>query len=143
MDFQLYEYMCKFFNQTPALDIDGFAHFLLEEMEDGLDVDTTPIECWFELDLGNKLILDCDNVNTFALSWSQNGKERLQIQPIRIRDVKFFHETLEFPNGVEQDQAVLAFYSDNLNGRVIRVQLLPYLRVQLTHDFESKDRYDD
>ncbi|MAT43021.1 MAG: hypothetical protein CL609_11810 [Anaerolineaceae bacterium] len=143
MDFQLYEYMCKFFNQTPALDEDGFAHFLLEEMDDGLDVDITPLERWAEIDLGNKLILDCDTVNTFALSWSQNGKERLQIQPLRIREVKFLHETLQFPNGVEQDQAVLVFFSDTLPGRVIRVQLLPYLRVQFTLDFDSFDRFDD
>lgn len=137
MTFALYDYLCKFFNQTPPLDEDGFAHFLLEEMDDGLDVDITPIERWGEIDLKNKLILDCDTANTFALSWNHKGQERLQIHHILIREVKFFQETYELINGIEQDQAVLAFYSDSLPRRVIRLQLLPYLRVQLTHNFDA------
>ena len=143
MTFQLYEYLCKFFNQTPELDEDGFAHFLLEEINDGLDVDITPIERWQDINIENKLILDCDTANTFALSWNEKGRERLQIHHIRIREVKFFHETYSLQGGPEQDEAVLAFYSDSLQGRVIRVQLLPYLRVQLTLDFETNPVYDD
>ena len=143
MNFELYDYLCKFFNQTPELDEDGFAHFLLEEMDFGLDVDVTPIERWMDIDISNKLVLDCDTVNTFSLSWSQNGKERLQIQHIRVKEVKFFHETYELSDGTEQDEAVLVFYSDNLQGRVIRVQLLPHLRVQLALDFEANPDYDD
>jgi len=141
MTFALYDFLCKFFNQNAPLDEDGFAHFLLEELDDGLYVDITPIERWADVDLNNKLILDCDTANTFALSWSQNGKERMQIHHILIREVKFYQETYELLNGIEQDQAVLAFFSDSLPGRVIRLQLLPYLRVQLTHDFEALPPY--
>ena len=110
--FELYEYLSQFFNQKPEYDEDGFAHFLLEEIEDYLDVDVTPINRWADIDLSNKLILDCDAANTFALSWNQDGQERLQVQPLKIREVKYFHETYELLNGPQQDEAALLFYSD-------------------------------
>jgi hypothetical protein len=133
--FQVYEYLSQFFSQQPVFDEDGFAHFLLEEIDGELDVDITPITHWNDDLLKNKLLLDCDWANTFALSWLQDGKERLQVQHLHIREVKFFHETYELTNGNHQDEAALLFYSDELPGRVLRVQLLPNLRVQLVIEF--------
>ncbi len=137
--FKLYEFLCKFFNQTPTFDEDGFAHFLLEEMDGDLDVDITPITQWDTLDLNNKLILDCDAAATFALSWMSSGCERLQIQPVQVRDVKFLHETHEYINGSQQDLASLEFYFKEIPGRLIRLQLLPHLSVQFAVDVNDKD----
>jgi hypothetical protein len=132
--FQLYELLSNFFSQSPEFDEDGFAHFLLEEIDDGLDVDITPIYQWQTINMDTKLILDCDAASTFALSWMIAGKERLQIQPLQVRDVKFIHETDQPEIGVQQDIAFLEIQPVAINGRVIRLQLLPDLSVQFVVD---------
>ena len=137
--FQLYEFLSNFFSQSPEFDEDGFAHFLLEEIDDGLDVDITPIYQWQTINMDNKLILDCDAASTFALSWIFAGKERLQIQPLQVRDVKFIHETDQPDIGNQQDIAFLEIFTDDINGRIIRLQLLPHLGVQLAVDMTDDD----
>lgn len=137
--FQIYEFLSNFFSQSPEFDEDGFAHFLLEEMDDGLDVDITPIYQWQSINMDNKLILNCDAAATFALSWMSAGKEIVEIQPLQVREVKFVHDTDQPNIGAPQDIAFLEFFTSENSGRIIRLQLLPHLRVQLA--VEMHDDY--
>lgn len=127
----LKEFFVTLFKKDCEIDEDGFYHYLLEEKENDLVVDTTHITKWDTIDLSNKLILDYDDNNIFSLVWFKDSKDLISINHILVDNAKYKEDVYEDENGKEIKTENIILFSDDLINKQLEVQIKPYISVCL------------
>jgi len=127
----LNEFFTKLFKKNCEIDEDGFYHYLLEEKEKELVVDTTHITKWNTIDLSNKLILDYDDNNVFSLSWFKEGRDLISINHSLVGNIEYIVEMYEDENGEEIKTEAIILSLEDLIDKHLHIQLKPYISVGL------------
>ncbi|MCM1989446.1 DUF3658 domain-containing protein [Oceanirhabdus seepicola] len=127
----LNEFFTKLFKKNCEIDEDGFYHYLLEEKEKELVVDTTHITKWNTIDLSNKLILDYDDNNVFSLSWFKEGRDLISINQSLVGNIEYIVEMYEDENGEEIKTEAIILFLEDLTDKHLHIQLKPYISVGL------------
>ncbi|MCY6372219.1 DUF1835 domain-containing protein [Clostridium ganghwense] len=135
----LNEFFSDIFNMNCEIDGDGFYHYLLEEKDDNLEVDTTHITKWDTVDLSNKLILDYNEDNLFSLSWFKEGRNLISINHIRVSNIEYRTEEYEDNNGELVREEAIIIFADSLLDRYLEIKIRPYISVSLRIDFKNFD----
>jgi hypothetical protein len=111
------EILAEFFQKRPEPDADGVFHYLLQEKNATLVVDTTPIRQWTPDLLKNTLMIDCQQ-NGMGLLWIDDGIYRATLGgPFPV-------ETILYQDDEDEDDPhrQLVFVGSNI---VARVDLSP------------------
>ncbi len=82
------EILAEFFQKRPERDSDGVFHYLLQERNATLVVDTTPYAQWTLELLKDTLVVDCER-NKIGMVWISNGIYRASITPFPVETI--FH----------------------------------------------------
>lgn len=127
----LNEFFIKLFKMNCEIDEDGFYHYLLEEKENDLVVDTTYITKWNTIDLSNKLILDYDDNNVFSLSWFKDGRDLISINHTLVDNIEYKTEVYENENGEEIKTEAIILFLDDLIDKQLEIQIKPYISICL------------
>jgi len=127
----LNEFFTQLFKNSCEIDEDGFYHYLLEEKENELVVDTTHISKWNTIDLSNKLILDYDDNNVFSLSWFKEGRDLITINHVQVDNSEHKIEAFEDENGEEIKTEAIIFFVDDLIDKHLEIQIKPYISIGL------------
>ncbi|HTI14814.1 MAG TPA: hypothetical protein VL461_09625 [Dictyobacter sp.] len=74
------EILAELFQKRPACDVDGVFHYLLQERDRTLVVDTIPYPQWWQTPetLKETLMIDCER-NNVSLGWFINGISRAYV----------------------------------------------------------------
>lgn len=125
----LNEFFIKLFKKNCEIDEDGFYHYLLEEKGNDFLVDTTDITKWNTLDLSNKLILNYDDNNVFALTWFKDGRDLININHTLIGSSEYRIEEYEDENnqGVKSEAIILLL--EGVGDKSLEIQIKPYFSV--------------
>ncbi|MBF8983849.1 DUF1835 domain-containing protein [Lutibacter sp. B2] len=127
----LNEFFAKLFKKKCEIDEDGFYHYLLEENEKNLVVDTTHITKWNTIDLSNKLILDYDDHNLFSLSWFKEGRDLIGINQTLVDNIEYRVEVYEDENGEEIKTESIILCLDGLIDKHLEIQIKPSICIGL------------
>ncbi|QZY54952.1 DUF1835 domain-containing protein [Crassaminicella profunda] len=125
----LNEFFVKLFKKNCEIDEDGFYHYLLEEKENDLVVDTTNINKWNTIDLSNKLILDYDEHNMFSLTWFKDGRDIIRINHSLVGNTEHKIEKYEDKNGEEIKTEAIILFLENWIDQYLEIQIKPYIRI--------------
>jgi len=125
------EFFIKLFKKNCEIDQDGFYHYLLEEKESNLVIDTTYITKWNTIDLSNKLILDYDENNVISLTWFKNGKELIKINHTLVNNIEYRIEVYEDENGEEIKMEAIMLFLNDLIDKYLEIQIKPYISIGL------------
>src|SRR5579859_2550418 len=82
------EILTELFQKRPEPDADGVFHYLLQERNATLVVDTTPYRQWTPEILKDTLIVDCEH-NEMGLLWVSNGIYRASIKRFPVDTVLY------------------------------------------------------
>jgi len=123
----LHDFFTKLFEKSSIRDEDGFYHYLLEQKENGLEVDTTPITKWHTIELSDKLILSYDDNNIFALTWFRDGREIMGINHTLISNIEY---KIDADNEEMRTEEII-LYSEDLIGMRLKIQTKPYISIFL------------
>lgn len=125
------EFFTKLFKKNCEIDEDGFYHYLLEEKENELVVDTTHITKWDTIDFSNKLILDCNDFNVFSLTWFKDGRDLISINHSLVNNIKYITEVYEDEKGEEiKTESIVVFLGDLIDTH-LEIQIKPYMSICL------------
>lgn len=127
----LNEFFSKLFKKNCEIDEDGFYHYLLEEKEKDLVVDTTHITKWNTIDLSNKLILSYDDNNVFSLSWFKGGRDLIRINHSLVDNIEYIVEMYEDENSEEIKIESIILFLDDLIDKHLEIQIKPYISICL------------
>ncbi|MBI9010999.1 MAG: DUF1835 domain-containing protein [Clostridiales bacterium] len=127
----LNEFFINLFKKSCDIDEDGYYHYLLEEKDNNLVIDTTSITKWSTIDLSNKLILDYDEKNYFSLSWFIEGREVIGINHILIDNIEHKIESYVDENGKEIKTEAIILYAEDLTDKYLEIQIKPYISLGL------------
>ncbi len=125
------EFFTKIFKKNCEIDEDGFYHYLLEEKENNLVVDTTHITKWNTIDLSNKLILDCDDNNVFSLTWLKDGRDLISIHHSLVNNIKYKTEVYEDEKGKEIKEEAIILYLEDLLDKYLEIQIKPCIGISI------------
>ena len=128
------EFFTKLFKKNCEIDEDGFYHYLLEEKENDLVIDTTNINNWNTIDLSNKLILNYDDHNTFFLTWFKEGRDLIRINHSLVVNIEHRIEAYEDENGEEIKTEVIILFLDDLTDKNVEIQIKPYMSISLKNN---------
>lgn len=127
----LNEFFVKVFKKDSEKDEDGFYHYLLEEKDNDLVVDTTHITKWITIDFSNKLILDYDDNNIFSLTWFKEGRDLISINHSLVNNIKYKTDVYENKNGEEIKNEAIIFFLEDLKDKYLEIQIKPYISICL------------
>lgn len=127
----LNEFFIKLFEKNCEKDEDGFYHYLLEEKENDLVIDTTHITNWNTIDLSNKLILDYDEENIFSLTWFKEGIDIIRINHTLVDNIEYRTEVYDDENGKEIKEEAIILFLENFMNKYLEIQIKPYIRIAL------------
>lgn len=121
------------FNKSAEIDENGLYHYLLEEKDDNLIVDTTHITKWDTIDLSNKLILDYNEDSLFSLTWFKEGRDLISINHIVISNIEYRTNEYEDTNGEVIKEEAIVIFSDNLTlmEGYLEIKIKPYISINL------------
>ncbi|CAH2215427.1 DUF1835 domain-containing protein [Tepidibacter aestuarii] len=123
------EFFKKLFKKSCQVDEEGFYHYLLEDKENNLMVDTTYITDWNKIDLSNKLILDYNKNNMFSLIWFKEGRDLISINDTLIDNIEHKIEVYEDENGEEVKTEAIIIFLENVIDKYLEIQIKPYIRI--------------
>ena len=104
------EILAELFQKRPECDADGVFHYLLQERNATLVVDTTPYRQWTPEILKDTLIIDCER-NEMGLVWVSNGIYRAVIKGFPV-------ETLLYREDEDEEHRQLMFVGSDIVARV-------------------------
>ncbi len=107
------EILAEFFQKWPEPDADGVFHYLLQEKNAALVIDTTPYRQWTPELLKNTLIIDCQQ-NEMGLVWINDGIYRATLGgPFPV-------ETILYQDDGDEDDPhrELVFVGSNIIARI-------------------------
>lgn len=83
------EILAELFQKRPEPDADGFFHYLLQEKDSALLIDTTPYRQWTPELLNNILMISCYQ-NEITLGWMNDGNSRATLGgPLPIETILY------------------------------------------------------
>ncbi|KDR95886.1 protein of unknown function [Peptoclostridium litorale DSM 5388] len=130
--YSLNEFFKALFKKECDKDEDGFYHYLIEENEYGLEVDTVYIGDWWKrVDMSNKLILDYDDSNMFSLTWFKEGVELIRINHVLIGRAEYKTEEYVDENGENVKEESVVLHMDNGSNQYIQIQMRPHMSIRL------------
>ena len=130
--YSLNEFFKELLKKECDKDEDGFYHYLIEENECWLEVDTTYIGDWWKsVDMSNKLILDYDDSNMFSLTWFKEGVELISINHVLIGRAEYKTEEYVDENGESVKAESVVLYMDNGLNQYIQIQIRPHMSIKL------------
>jgi hypothetical protein len=109
------EILATFFQKRPKPDADGVFHYLLQEKDSTLVVDTTPSRQWTPELLKETLIIDCER-DEVGLVWSINGIYRAIIRGWPIETILYKEDKDDRDD--EVDHRELVFVGSDTIARV-------------------------
>src|SRR5882724_312152 len=107
------EILAELFQKRPVCDSDGVFHYLLQERDAALVVDTTPYGSqWTSVLQKDTLIVDCKR-NEMGLVWVSNGIYRVSIMPFPVDTILYQDD-----EGEDNRHRSLVFVGSDIVARV-------------------------
>lgn len=130
----LREFLKTIFGENNDVDEDGIYHYLLENKDNELTIETTHISNWTPEKLSNKLIIDYNDENVFSLSLRINGEAVMFINNILVSNARM--ERFEYEekiDGVVKQILEESIFIENANSssETIIIKLSPVFTVGL------------